>query len=207
MPLRHRIGILILFGISSLGVYLGTQYLVLNLLDIKPLVLKLPGEEHIPFLPLLIVLYVVVYAMPAWIILSIQRRRRMVQTIAVFFLALAVHFFFFLFMPVEYILRPELKIGSEILQQAFVFLYRIDGPVNTFPSMHVSFAFISYFVVKRCWPRWAGVFLILAAATSLSTLVVKQHYIADVIGGLVLAMIINRVFIRKRLSDRNRESY
>ncbi len=69
----------------------------------------------------------------------------------------------------------------------FAFIARVDTPANCFPSQHVALALIAAWGLKRdAFPR-AGLLLAWAAAISVSTVLVRQHYAADVVGGAVLA--------------------
>jgi len=70
LSFTKRILILMLFGVVALGVYKGTQYIVLNYVGVSTIDLRLPGEEQIPFLPLIILLYMVAYIMTSWVILK-----------------------------------------------------------------------------------------------------------------------------------------
>lgn len=79
----------------------------------------------------------------------------------------------------------------------FGLLYALDEPINTFPSMHVSFAFLSYYLMKKFQPRLQNVFLSLAIATTVSTFFVKQHYILDAVSAVVLAYLIQVFYIAK----------
>lgn len=196
--LSKRILILILFGVLALGIYKGTQFLVLNYIGISTVDLRLPGEEQIPFVPFIFLFYMVAYFMTSWVILKIRRKGRMLKVLTAFFIALGIHFLFFVFIPVEYVLRPEVKVGSYIFTELIAAFFNLDAPINTFPSMHVSFAFLSYFIVRRYWPAWSGTFLILAIVTSLSTVFVKQHYILDGVAAFLLALAINYLFINRR---------
>jgi len=67
--------------------------------------------------------------------------------------------------------------------------------------MHVSFAFLSWFIVRRYWPELAGIFLIMAIATSVSTVFVKQHYILDIFAALAVAIAINYLFPTKTVAS------
>lgn len=78
----------------------------------------------------------------------------------------------------------------------------IDGPHNTFPSGHVTFAWLlvffvnlSQYVKKHQWVRIA--YFSWATLISISTLTLKQHYIVDVISGIVLASL--AYFLARRL--------
>ena len=70
----------------------------------------------------------------------------------------------------------------------------IDGSNNTFPSGHVTFAWLLVFFVglsnfakKHKWIQPA--YILWAFLLSISTLVLKQHFIIDVFSGVTLAVI------------------
>ena len=71
---------------------------------------------------------------------------------------------------------------------------RIDGANNTFPSGHVCFAWIMYWgiyfsEVANKFKVLRSLFCLWAIGISLSTLVLKQHYLIDVGSGFLLATI------------------
>jgi membrane-associated phospholipid phosphatase len=78
--------------------------------------------------------------------------------------------------------------------------YATDPSFNCFPSLHASVAVICFYAwyrYARLKPNWitkaiAILMLVVAAGVVLSTLFVKQHYIADEIAGIVLAWVIGR---------------
>ena len=68
----------------------------------------------------------------------------------------------------------------------------IDGPHNTFPSGHVTFAWLLVFFVslsqytrKYSWIK--VLYFSWATLISISTLTLKQHFVVDVLSGLALA--------------------
>ena len=67
--------------------------------------------------------------------------------------------------------------------------WRLDGPYNCFPSLHVGLdvlAAICCFGTNGA----AGLFVgILAALITLSTMLVKQHFVLDAVGGVLLAVV------------------
>lgn len=75
-------------------------------------------------------------------------------------------------------------------------LYGADPPFNCFPSLHVAHSFVSAFAIHRVH-RGVGVFSIMSALlVGLSTLFTKQHYVLDVLAGIVLAAIAAAIFLR-----------
>ena len=71
---------------------------------------------------------------------------------------------------------------------------KIDGPANTFPSGHVAFSWLMYLSVRKSkfannYDYVSRTFLLWAIGISLSTLAIKQHFVADVVSGVVTAFI------------------
>jgi membrane-associated phospholipid phosphatase len=76
-------------------------------------------------------------------------------------------------------------------------LYSIDPPHGCFPSLHVAYAFVS---ASACWRVHRGVgaaAAVWAALIGVSTLYTKQHYVADVIAGALVAGGAYLVFLRR----------
>ena len=62
----------------------------------------------------------------------------------------------------------------------------VDPPGNVFPSLHVAFASGLALVMRSHRPRVGTLTLVMTVLLALSTLVTKQHFIADVLAGFVL---------------------
>ncbi|MDX6770890.1 MAG: phosphatase PAP2 family protein [Elusimicrobiota bacterium] len=71
----------------------------------------------------------------------------------------------------------------------FDFIALMDEPVNCFPSQHVGLALIAAWGLRRDGFPGASLFLAWAGAISVSTVLVRQHYAADVAGGAALALL------------------
>lgn len=85
--------------------------------------------------------------------------------------------------------RPEV-VGDGLAQQLIRFVYFMDAPTNLFPSIHCLVSWLCFVGIrgKKGVPRWYQVFsCIFAVAVFASTLFTKQHYIVDVIAGVILA--------------------
>lgn len=97
---------------------------------------------------------------------------------------------FFIFLPTTNV-RPEIT-GTDVSDRLTRFLYRIDEPTNLFPSIHclVSwFCFVGIRFSKKV-PLGFKIFsLVSALAIVASTQFLKQHYVVDAIGGILLAEI------------------
>lgn len=82
--------------------------------------------------------------------------------------------------------RRPLVEGTDIFSQLVKIIYNSDRPYNVFPSGHTFNTVISALHLwrwrpKHLWTIAAGSILII-----LSTLLIKQHYLPDIIGGIAL---------------------
>ncbi|HME53024.1 MAG TPA: phosphatase PAP2 family protein [Candidatus Lokiarchaeia archaeon] len=83
--------------------------------------------------------------------------------------------------------------------------FTIDSSFNDFPSLHsatvtaVAYVWYRYARLKRMKIRtFMAIFAVVAAiGVMLSTLFVKQHFIADVIAGFALAFVVSKLVFRK----------
>jgi len=83
-------------------------------------------------------------------------------------------------------------------------MYSVDARWNAFPSLHVANPWLVSLLALR-ERRVAPVsvtLLAVALAISVSTLLIRQHYLLDVLGGFALAVLVFSVFDRLRISDR-----
>jgi len=147
--------------------------------------LFLPGEERLPFLPIFEYLYVLTYFIAALLIVTIRDYvtfRRLARATGLLLMAAYTTYLLF---PV-YFERPHLEVSS--LHTWLLSLEYLDKPYNHFPSLHVALSWLAVFASQVSRRSRAGL-SVLAAGISVSTLFVKQHYIADVLYGFVLAWI------------------
>jgi membrane-associated phospholipid phosphatase len=77
--------------------------------------------------------------------------------------------------------------GEGFTLRVFQLLRQVDLPTSCMPSMHVAGSYLAAFSLWRkpravftLWTSWA-------TAVAVSTLTAKQHYLVDVIAGLLLA--------------------
>ena len=160
--------------------------------------LLIPGEEKIPFLPWTFFIYCLVYIVPAFAFLLLKTRESLLAVVRAFFVAIAIHIVVWFFYPVQYNLRPTtLPVGPQPLMRWVNFLFRLDNPpVNCFPSLHVTYAFLTYFAIRAYRRHLAPYFLLLAILISMSTLTFKQHFVADVIVGFLVAWGLGGLFFK-----------
>ncbi len=147
-------------------------------------------DRAIPFLPWMIVIYFGCYIF--WIVNYIlcvrQEPEHTWRFLSADFLAKLVCLFFFLAFPTTNT-RPEIT-GHSVWEELMRFLYWIDTPDNLFPSIHCLTSWFCYIGLRGKRQVSAGYRIfscLFAVAVFLSTLTTKQHVLADVAGGVLLA--------------------
>ena len=92
--------------------------------------------------------------------------------------------------------RPPEVVGDGFAAWGLRFLYDADPPYNCFPSLHVAHSFVSALTCYRLDRRLGHGMLLCASLVAISTVFTKQHYIADVLAGIVLAFAAYVVILR-----------
>ena len=149
-------------------------------------------DERIPFVPPFIWVYHTM--IPVVILTAIflfQKRDIFLGLIFSLIFASIVMCLFYIFFPSFY--PRELFVEVSTVSGWLIEVTRsIDGPHNTFPSGHVTFAWLLVFFVnlsqytrKYSWIKI--LYFCWAVLVSISTLTLKQHFIVDVISGMALA--------------------
>lgn len=155
---------------------------------------QLPLDECIPFCPAFVIFYCLWYVLLIGTGLFLLVRdggafRRYMRFLALtFFLSAAVWFL----IPSCQNLRPTHMEESSVFTALLSLLYRMDTNTNVFPSAHVVGAHRRALAVwdwQRPGRRPGAVMLtaLLAVLICLSTVLIKQHALLDVLGGLILA--------------------
>ena len=103
--------------------------------------------------------------------------------------------------------RPAEVVGQGFVTWGLRFLYSADPPYNCFPSLHVAHSFVSALACSRVH-RGVGIGgVVCASVVGLSTLFTKQHYVLDVLAGILLASVAYAVFLRKSPREEDPEVY
>lgn len=147
-------------------------------------------DRAIPLLPWTLIIYFGAFLFWAvnYILAVRQGEDRARRFLCADFLAKAVCLVFFLALPTTNV-RPPVE-GDGLWQAGMRFLYAVDTPENLFPSIHCLASWLCYIGVRRqkSVPVWYRAFsCVMAIAVFFSTLTTKQHVLADVAGGFLLA--------------------
>ena len=174
-------------------------------------------DLHIPELPLdgmmpvqegWSLVYLSLFCAALLPVFVLHRQDLIRRTVLAFIFAWIVAFACFLVYP-TFGPRPKAFDGDGFLAWTLKEIYSADDPYNCFPSLHVAQCFLAAFAaycVNRGVGWAAGVWATLVA---ISTVYTKQHYVADVIGGTILAtagyLIFMRGHPREAIPERERQ--
>ncbi len=145
-------------------------------------------DQRIPYLPWTVWLYLPLFALFFHLaIYSIRRWDVFLKGVASMVLVSLMAWAVFLMVPSSYP-RPPVVDDGTLTGQLLLLLRAIDPATNTFPSLHVGMTLTVALACRRddlVRGRWM---LVLAALPSLSILTVKQHYLVDLVGGLIIGV-------------------
>ena len=179
---------LTLFIIFNFVTYFGIQLLF----TVSEYNFLITLDHAIPFVPQFVWVYHTLIPVILITMFSFVSRKE------VFFSAFTAYMIASVTLSIFYVLFPsfyprESFVDPSSISGWLVELTRmIDGANNTFPSGHVTFSWLLAFFVgltqyakSRLWIR--TVYYIWAILITLSTLALKQHFIVDVLSGILLA--------------------
>jgi hypothetical protein len=162
-------------------------YLITNRLLTGGIAPHIPLDAHIPLWPIWTIPYLLL--LPYWVLMLVvmtvkmdePRFRRIILAAMVSqYVSIAT----FIFFP-TYIERPTLD-PSDASQAMVAYLYSMDHVNNALPSMHMS---LTTMIVLGCWnwlPRLRWFWAATIPITIASTLFTRQHYVLDLVAGILL---------------------
>ncbi len=147
-------------------------------------------DQYVPFWPIWIVPYLL--SIPWWLLSALWAYLKMEDALFVAFVsawisACLIGYAIFIFYP-TYMVRPETT-GTGWAEWLIRFTYTNDRTYNAFPSQHLWDTVTVTLAWSRWKPKWRWPLWGLTVIVALSTLFTGQHWIMDVVGGTVLAVI------------------
>ena len=148
---------------------------------------KLPIDIF-PLWPVWVIPYVLCY--PLWLggfaWAAFKMSDRMFRAFALaFLLTCSVSIVIFFIFP-TYVPAAELH-GNGLLIFLLRFLHEGAGRYNALPSGHIYITALLTFFYSLWYPRYKSVWIIILVIVSFSTLFTLQHYILDIVAGLIVA--------------------
>ena len=144
-------------------------------------------EKDIPFVPSMIIGYSLVFVLVALLFLLIDNMPDYWDMCIRFFNMTLLCFIIFLIFPVRMDLRPEVTMANNWITELVCFYFWLDHPYNLFPSMHLSASFFAAFYCMRKGRIIGWLAMIMAVIVGVSVVLLKQHYIMDIVAGFTVA--------------------
>jgi membrane-associated phospholipid phosphatase len=138
-------------------------------------------------------LYVFVVLMP---VLVVRQRELFRCALQGYLTVMLVSYVGFLLYPTA-APRPADVIGDGFAAWSLRLAYGLDPPYNCFPSLHVAYSFVSALTCYRVHQGVGVAAALWAALIGVSTLYTKQHYVVDVIAGVLAAYVAYALFLRQ----------
>jgi len=184
---RYRWSIGLALAAIQSGVYFGIGHAHLTR---STELLRTRLDDAIPFWPWTAWCYLPFYAGTFLIAVGGFRRRVLFNRAATaVILVMLIGAMGHLFIGAEYP-RPVLVPPYPNLSYAFMaWVQHVDPPGNVFPSLHVAHTTLLASLLIRDRPRLGRVALVMATMLAVSTLTTKQHFLADVVSGYLLAFL------------------
>jgi membrane-associated phospholipid phosphatase len=154
-------------------------------------------DDAIPFIPATSWCYLPFYAaIFIMAIIGIKRRALFNRAVLAVLVVMAVGASCHLLIGAEYPRPVLVPPYPDISSRFMAFVQHIDPPGNVFPSLHVAHTTMLALILLKDRPRLGAVALVMATLLAASTLTTKQHFIADVVSGYVLAFLGRAIALR-----------
>lgn len=155
---------------------------------------ELPLDRAVPLQPAWTPIYLSLWIfslLPVFVVRGAELRRR---TILAYLTVVITAYAGFLAYPTA-APRPAAVPGDDVFAWSLRALYRFDPQYNCFPSLHVAYSFLAALSAYRVHRGLGAVAVAWATLIAISTLFIKQHYVADVVAGTLLALIAYAFFL------------
>jgi membrane-associated phospholipid phosphatase len=151
--------------------------------------MDLPCERAIPMMPDLIFGYLLIYVCLVLLYFLFNDYKRFKFAIGAYLWITTIHYAIFFLYPVRMVYRPELDGAPGWINTLTAWYFTLDFPNNCFPSLHVSYPFLGTLILWN-WKRgWAWIFVAFTVIIATSVVLVKQHYILDAAGAMIVTSI------------------
>ncbi len=196
-PYRVPVSMLLLFALVPLYV------LIPELLPPETRhVPELALDRALPLVPSWAIVYGAIYLFLILLPLFVVRHEELIRRTVHAYLVIWItsYIFFFVVYPTA-APRPEEVSGEGFAVWGLRALYSSDPPYNCFPSLHVAHSFVSALACSRVHRRLGIIAMICATLVAFSTVFTKQHYVLDVVAGVILAVVAYGIFLRRYRFD------
>ncbi|MDP8224378.1 MAG: phosphatase PAP2 family protein [Candidatus Lernaella stagnicola] len=188
------------WAVVLFGLWVGGYYLVGSFFDPNEAYsLSTFADENVPFVPLMIFPYLALYSvflLPFFLV----RGKEFFRVCALSYITVMV-FSYLIFWGFPVIMnRAEFEV-VDFATWAVATVYAGDVPANCFPSMHAAMSMMAALTIYHVDRRRGMIVLGVTILIGFSALMVKQHYIADILAGWAVALMTFYAYFQQRVQD------
>jgi membrane-associated phospholipid phosphatase len=161
---------------------------------------KLPTfawERELRLLPEFVLIYLTIYPTFLLPFLFISQKDFFRLFSLAYISVMCICYLIYLFFPVS-IDRPELSVNS-FSTWVLAIVYGADRPWNCFPSLHVAMSLLAALTILEVHRIRGMLILVLTLWIAYATVLIKQHYVLDVLAAIALTFTIHFVYVRRRI--------
>jgi len=181
---KEKVAVGLLLGPSLFAMYAATAVRASQTATRPPAWLVTPLDRVVPTVPEAVWIYLSWYPAMALLVLtsgSVLRTGYVAYVLAFGGCALG-----HVLLPAS-IDRPLLRADSGLSEQALQMVYALDPPYNLFPSVHAACAAVLASLARTA-TRLRGAAALWTAALCLSCVLVRQHFLIDVLAGVAVGI-------------------
>lgn len=145
---------------------------------------KLKIDDSIPFIPVFIIPYISYFGYIVFTIFALWNTRFIFEFFTAYIITYVIAGIFWYFVP-NGVRRPTIT-GKDIFSRLTSYVYGHDEDTNGFPSAHVFATLICSYYLFLPFPAALPLILFMAISIIASTVLVKQHYAIDILGGILV---------------------
>jgi membrane-associated phospholipid phosphatase len=155
-------------------------------------------DGAIPLVPTWSLIYGALYAFLIALPVFVVREEELLRRVVWAYLAVWITAYICFLVYPTVAPRPEAVADTGFGAWGLRLLYGMDPPYNCFPSLHVAHSFVSALACFRVHRGVGIAAMVSASLVGLSTLFTKQHYVLDVIAGVLMAVVAYTILVRSR---------
>ncbi len=157
-------------------------------------------EQAIPFLVWTVIPYLILI-LGMYLFAFIDNRDDFFESLIAFTVAVCMNYTIYMIFPTTYE-RPVTPTDDGFSFAVYRWLVSIDTPANCWPSGHIATSALGCWYLARHHKRLRIPLLAFFSILSLSVLTTKQHYLIDIPGGMLTALV--GILVAKKLSQSNK---
>lgn len=148
---------------------------------------KIDFDNKIPFAPIFIIPYVGYFLYIPATVLLLWNTKHINSFLITYSISYILAELFWYFVPNGVKRMPIAK--KDIFSRLTSFIHLHDDDTNGFPSAHVITSLIcSYFLVLM-FPQSVIIIWSISFLVCISTVLIKQHYVLDILGGIIFSIV------------------